>query len=167
VFQEELQRLVALGILSLTGPAKYLSPTFIIPKKDGQVRWVRDFRQLNSMLTCKVYNLPKIQDILKKRDRYLYEYFTKLDISMQYYTFELGDDSKDLCTICTSFGNYRYNRLPMGIKQSPDVAQQIMEDSLRSFPEADVYFDDIGIFSNSWQENIQSLKKVLKVLQDK
>jgi hypothetical protein len=46
------------------------------------------------------------------------------------------------------FGNYRYNQLPMGICQSPDIAQEAMEDLLRHFEEADVYIDDIGVFSN-------------------
>jgi transposase InsO family protein len=86
---------------------------------------------------------------------------------MQYYTFELEEDSKELCAICTPFGNYRYNRLPMGIKQSPDIAQQIMESLLRSYPETDVYIDDIGIFEqHSWEQHLTSLHNVLKLLQD-
>ncbi len=165
VFKEELDRLEELGVLSKTGPAKYLSPTFIIPKKDGRVRWVSDFRKLNTMIVRKVYNLPRIQDILRKRSHYTF--LTKLDISMQYYTFELDEQSKDLCAICTPFGNYRYNRLPMGIKQAPDVAQQVMENLLRPFSETEVYIDDIGVFSQkSWEEHLTSLFHVLTILQD-
>ena len=143
VFKQELDRLVEIGVLSPCGPAKFLSPSFIIPKKDGRVRWITDFRKLNSMISRQVYNLPTIQGILKKRNGY--KYFTKLDISMQYYTFELDDESKDLCTICTPFGNYRYNRLPMGVKQSPDIAQEVMEDLFRDLPYTEVYIDDIGV----------------------
>jgi hypothetical protein len=82
VFLDELERVVELGVLSKTGPAKFLSPTFIIPKKDGRVRFVSDFRKLNKIIRRKVYHLPIIHDILRKRSGY--KYFTKLDISMQY-----------------------------------------------------------------------------------
>jgi hypothetical protein len=83
---------------------------------------------LNKFIKHKVYNLPKIQDILLRHASYTF--LTKLDISMQYYTFELDEPSKKLSMICTPFGNYRYNQLLMGICQSPDIAQEAMEDLL-------------------------------------
>jgi hypothetical protein len=163
VFQAELKRLCEINVLEPCGPSEWLSPTFIIPKKDGRVRWITDFRALNKCIKRKVYNLPKIQDILLRRSGYAF--FSKLDISMQYYTFELDEPSKDLCAICTPFGTYRYNRLPMGINQSPDIAQAVMEDLFRHFSDVDVYLDDIGVFNTSWEHHVVSLTKILDVLE--
>ena len=70
-----------------------------------------------------------------------------------------------LLVTCTPFGNFRYNRLPMGISQSPDIAQETMEDLFRNFDEVDCYIDDVGIFSNDWDAHCASLTTILQQLE--
>jgi hypothetical protein len=90
-----------------------------------------------------------------------YEFSTKLDFSMQYYTFELDNESKDLCTIATLFDKFKYNRLPMGLKCSPDYAQEVLENILQDVKDAEVLFDTIGAFSQSWDYHIPLLRTIL------
>ena len=85
---------------------------------------------------------------------------------MQYYSFELDDESKDLCTIATPFGKFKYNRLPMGLKCSPDSAQEVMENIFRDISKTEVYIDDIGVFTNNWEEHMKVLRIVLQKLQE-
>jgi hypothetical protein len=85
---------------------------------------------------------------------------------MQYYTFELDDETKDLCTIAKPFGKFKYNNLPMGLQCSPDYAQEVMENFFRDVTDAEVYIDDIGAFSNSCEEHMTLISKILTLLQD-
>jgi hypothetical protein len=113
-FKTELSHLERIGVLAPQQESEWASPSFIIPKKDGRVCWISNLNQLKKVIQCKQYPLPIMMDILCKRSGY--KLFTKLDVSMQYYTFELDEESQDLCTIITPFGKYNYLRLPMGLK---------------------------------------------------
>ena len=160
LFKDELDRLVKIGVLEEAGRSEWISGTFIIPKKDNRIRWISDFRALNKALKRKVYPIPRIQDILDRRTGY--KFLSKLDLSMQYYTFKLDDDSKELCTIATPYGLYRYCRLPMGISQSPDIAQEIMERVLRAIADIEVYLNDIACFSNDFSSHMILLDTVFQ-----
>ena len=164
-FKEELDRLIRIGVLSPQGRSTWISGSFIMPKKDNTVRWISNFCALNKALCRKVYPIPCIQDILSQRSGY--KFLTKMDISMQYYTFVLDEASKDLCTIATPFGLYRYNRLPMGISQSPDSAQEVMEQILRNIDDLEVYIDDIACFSNTYDDHMLLICNVLDRLRSK
>jgi hypothetical protein len=82
---------------------------------------------------------------------------------VQYYTFELGKESQDLCTIVTPFAKYKYLRLPMGLKCSPDIAQAAIENVLSDIEDAHIYIDDV---SNDWDHHVNLLATILWQLRE-
>ena len=164
LFKQELNRLVCINVLKPTGCSEWISGSFIIPKKDTCICWISDFRALNKALHQKVYPIPRIQEILARWTGYAF--LSKLDISMQYYTFELDDASKDLCTITTPFGIYCYCHLPRGVNKSPDIAQEIMERIFCAIDDIEVYIDDIACFSNDFDSHMALLDQVFARLQN-
>ena len=92
LFKCELDNLVRDRVLEKCGRSSWASPTCIVPKKDQHVRFVSDFRDLNKLLLRKPFPLPKIQDVMNRRRRY--NHFTKINLSMMFYCFELDDESK-------------------------------------------------------------------------
>ncbi len=141
-----------------------MSYSFIIPKKDGRVRWISNSCQLNKVIRCKQCPFSIIMDILCKHSGY--KFFMKLDVSMQYYMFEHDKESQDLCTIITPFGKNKYLQLLMGLNCSPDIAQAAMENVLSDIKDVDVYIDDVGAFSSNWEHHINLLANISQQLRE-
>ena len=141
----EVKRLCELNVLKRINRSEWGSPTFIIPKKDGTVRFISDFRELNKQIKRKPFPLPKIQDLLLKLEGF--QYATSLDLNMGYYHIELSPDSKKLCTIVLPWGKYEYQRLPMGLCNSPDIFQEKMNILMGDLEYVRAYIDDLLILT--------------------
>jgi hypothetical protein len=100
--EKEINRLVKLGIgvlraCSTKDNSEWGAPTFIIPKKTGDVQVVTDIRQLNKMLNQKSYPTPNIPDLLQSLNGL--KYSAAIDLSMGYYHLSLCPKSQEYCTV--------------------------------------------------------------------
>ena len=162
--KKEVERLVKIGVLKRINNSEWAAPTFIIPKKNGTVRFISDFRELNKRIQRKPYPIPKIQDLLLKLEGF--RYATSLDLNMGYYHIELCPESKKLCTIVLPWGKFEYQKLPMGLCNSPDIFQEKMNELFAGFDYVRAYIDDLLVISNgSFDDHLQKLETVLSKLQ--
>ena len=88
----EVDRLVRIGVFKRQNDSEWASPSFIIPKPNGTVRTVSNFREVNKRLVRKPFPLPKITVMLQEVDGFTYA--TSLDLNMGYYTIRLDPDSQ-------------------------------------------------------------------------
>ena len=159
----EVDRLCETGVLRRVNHSEWAAPTFIIPKKDGSVRFISDFRELNKRIKRKPYPIPKIQDMLLKMEGF--QYATSLDLNMGYYHIELSPDSKRLCTIVLPWGKYEYQRLPMGLCNSPDIFQEKMFNLVGELEYVRAYIDDLLVFTKGTiEDHFEKLGEVLSRL---
>jgi len=155
----EVDRLVQIGVLKKVNRSEWAAPTFIIPKKDGTVRFISDFRELNKRIWRVPYPIPKIQDLLMKLEGF--QFATSLDLNMGYYHIELSPHSKRLCTIVLPWGKYEYQKLPMGLCNSPDIFQERMSPLMQDLEYVRAYIDDLLILTKSdWTDHLHKLEKV-------
>ena len=92
-----------------------------------------------------------------------YAFFSKLDVKIQ-YTFKVDKESKNFCTIVMPFGEFKYKRLPMGLKYSPDFAQAVTENIFCDVEDANVYIYNVCALFNEWKMHLQLLDTILQGL---
>jgi hypothetical protein len=117
--RSEVERLCEVGVLRKVNRLEWAAPTYIIKKKNGSARFISDFRELNKRDFTKTYPIPKIQEMLQNLEGFAYA--SSIDLNMGYYHIELSPESRKLCTIVLPWGKYEYQKLPMGLCNSPDV----------------------------------------------
>jgi hypothetical protein len=104
ILMKKIKRLCKIGVLEWQLSSRWMSPTFIIPKKDNTVCTISDFRELSKHIVRKPYPIPKISMILQELEGFTYA--TALDLNMGYYTIRLDPTVSEMCTIIFPWGKY-------------------------------------------------------------
>ena len=102
--------MISIGVLKRKKKSNWIAPTFIIPKKNGIVRFNFDFRVLNNKIKRKLFPIPKIQDLLSKLETF--KYATSLDL---YHHIKSCPFSRKLFTIVLPWGKYELYQLSIGL----------------------------------------------------
>ncbi len=80
---------------------------------------------------------------------------------MGYYTIQLDAESKDITTIVTEFGKFRYSVLPMGLVSSGNIFQQAkVNEILGDIEGVKAYIDDILVVLNkgTFKDHVDQLR---------
>ena len=148
-----------IGVITPDVDSPWASPCFIIPKKDGTVRFLTDFRRLNTQLERRPYPIPKISTLLQGIPKFFM--VSSLDMSMGYYSTVLEKSSSKCTAFVVPWGKYRYLRLPMGISTAPDEFQARMQALLGDLPFVRVYLDDVLVLTEtSFFDHLKDLEQV-------
>jgi hypothetical protein len=141
ILMKKIKRLCDMGVLEWQPLSQWVSPTFIIPKKDSTVHTISDVRELNKRIVRKPYPIPKISTILQELEGFTYA--TALDHNMGYYTIRLDLAASEMCTIIFPWGKYSYKRPPMGFRGSANIFQAQIMDLMASLEFVQAYMDDL------------------------
>ena len=162
-FKKEVQRLVNAGVLAPVYDSPWGFPSFGIPKKNGTMRFVTNFRELNKLLQRRPYPLPRIDNITQAIDGI--DYLTSIDLVMRFYHVPLDREASYVCTTVLPFGKYRYLRLPMGLSISPELFQGVLDRLLGDLPFVIVWIDDILIKTKgTFEMHLEHIRSVFQRL---
>ena len=156
----ELERLMKEGIIEQVTSSDWATPIVPIPKSNGNLRVCGDYKiTLNPNLVIDRHPISRVSDLLVKLEKG--KFFPKLDLEQAYQQIELVDSSKDLTTISTHKGLFRFNRLSYGIASAPSLFQREMEKILDYKEGTVVYFDDVLVSGRTRDEHDKNVREVL------
>ena len=162
---KELDHLVETGILEKVSYSNWATPIVLVPKSNGNVRMCGDFKvTVNPVWEVDRYPLPRTEDIFASLSQG--QMFSKIDLKDTYLQIEVDDSTKELLTINTHRGLFRYTRLAYGTASAPAIFQSTIEQVMSSMPGTQVILDDMIVTGKTDQEHLENLKMVFQRLSE-
>ena len=157
--KKEINELLANRIIS---PSKspWSCPAFYVNKNAefdrGVPRLVINYKPLNIVLEWIRYPIPNKKDLIKRLSQAVI--FSKFDLKSGFWQIQIHPKDRYKTAFKTPFGQYEWNVMPFGLKNTYSEFQHIMNDIFNPFSHFSiVYIDDILIFSKSISEHWKHL----------
>jgi len=101
--------------------SKYTALYFFIPKKDGTLQLVQDYRRLNQHTIKDKTPLPLINEVIDKlKDA---KYFNKLDLTWGYNNVQIKEGNEWKAAFLTNKGLFELKIIYFGLYNSPGTFQ--------------------------------------------
>ena len=144
--------------------SNYSSPCILVPKSNGTYRMCTDYRKVNSVTKTDSFPIPRIDDCIDKVGNS--KYVTKFDLLKGFWQVPLTDRAKEVSAFATPNGLYQYKVMPFGMKNSPATFQRLVNNVICGLDGCDAYIDDVIIYSDSWSDHLQRIRKFFERLSE-
>lgn len=141
----------------------FASSMALVKKKDGTLCMCVDYHPLNKKTIKFRYPIPRIDELLDELHGAVY--FFKIDLRSEYHQICMREDVEK--TFCCHYGHYVFLVMPFGLTNAPATFQSFMNRifNKQSCKYLLVFFDDILIYSKTWEEHLRHLDEVLGIME--
>lgn len=168
VLNKEIDEMLKLDIIKpVTTTSPWLSPLWLVGKKDGSFRVCFDGRKLNSVTIPDSYPMPLIDSIISKVRNA--SFVSSIDLKSAFFQIPLDDDSKLKTTFAVQGrGLFCFNVLPFGLNNAAQAMCRLMDMVIGPSLEPYVfyYLDDIIVVTPDFESHLKVLTQLFKRLQE-
>ena len=158
---QNLKQWIAAGIIKKT-VSKFNSPIFVVPKKDGSLRVVLDYRELNANTMPDRYSIKSMEACLADVGRKQSKWFTTLDLTSAFWQMALKENCQSFTAFTIpGFGQFCWTRGAMGLTGCPASFARIMDMIMHGLDNVICYIDDVLIHSATQDEHLTHLDDAL------
>ena len=165
--QKDWLHLESMGIVERVPPHKcnvWTSAIHLVPKPDGTLRCCGDFRALNDKTLLDGYPLPNLQSFTHQMRGATI--FSKVDLTKAFHQIPLDPESQAKTTMVTPWGTFMFKKLAMGLRNSAQSFQRLVDHVLTGLPKVFAYMDDILVHSETEEEHISILGQLFHRLNE-
>jgi len=144
--------------------SQYSAPVVPIRKADSSLRLCIDYRKLNAVTKAERFPMPTLENSIYRGNNA--KYFSKLDLVRGFYQVPIAEESRKYTAFSTVDQHYQFKRLSFGLRNSGVAFQKTMQQILSPFSSSNIiiYIDDILLMTESFEEHISLMSKVLTTL---
>lgn len=129
--KEEIDKMIASGIIEVVKESKWISLMVINIKKDGRIRICMDYRELNTVCVIDPFPTPFIEEILEGVSRHEIYLFT--DGFLGYHQVRIAKEDQEKTTFATEWEIFAYTVMPFGLKNAPTIFSRIVVQVFQDF----------------------------------
>ena len=136
----------------------------VVKKKNGKWRVCVDFTDLNKTCPNDPFPLPRIDQLVDATVGHPRMSF--LDAFQRYHQIPLALDDQEKTSFVTPIGNYHYNVMSFGLKNTESTYQRMMTKMFEAQmgKNIEVYIDDTVVKSKIMSEQEGDLINIFKIL---
>ena len=142
----------------------FSSPVLLVRKKDHSWRMCVDYRMLNALTVKTKFPILVIDELLDELSAA--RWFSCLDLRAGFNQIRLAPGEEFKTAFQTHWGQFEYTVMSFGLTGAPNTFQGAMNSTLKPLLRicVIVFFDDILVYSPTFEQHIQDLRQVLSLL---
>ena len=166
--EKHILKLLEQGVIERTS-SPYKSPILCVAKPDSkETRFLLDCRAINERIVTNYNYIHDAEHVIQRILQCRAKYFSKFDLKSAFFSLNLDPESRHVTAFShPNLGQFFFCRLVQGIKSSPSVFCQVMNQSFSGMSDfLHIYMDDMLLCDQNESRHLEHIQQTLQKVRE-